>query len=68
VPKQWGLTDESRAAALWREAYRTACAVGARDLVAYQWQNARIEDWDSALLRPGWQSSEQAQAFARARC
>jgi hypothetical protein len=68
VPKQWGIADEARAAAIWREAYRTACAVGARVLVAYQWQNTRLEDWDTALLRPGWTDTAQSRAFEDARC
>jgi len=68
VPRQWGITDETQAAAIWRDAYRTACAVGARVLVAYQWQNTRLEDWDTSLLRPAWTDTAQSRAFADARC
>lgn len=66
------IVDAEGAARIWRAAIRGACAVGARQLVAYQWDpNPPGEDpwrWDTSILGPDRASTPALEAFAGARC
>jgi hypothetical protein len=43
--------DDATSAAVWRRTYARACAVGARSIVAYQWEpSGWWQDWDTSVL------------------
>lgn len=63
--------SSDRAAAIWADAFREACAVGARQLLAYQLMPTPAPadpdwpaPWDSGLLGPGAGETPAARLFA----
>ncbi len=66
------IVDAAGAARIWREAIRRACAIGARQLVAYQWDpnppDADPSRWDTSILGPARVTTPALETFSAARC